>query len=162
MALRIDAAETAGRGHAGVFVVNPPDGVVDEFDYAFWKSNFGNVFEQGVGSGEQGEAASTALAEPVAQPVAHREEVAQAGELRLAGVAAVVPARRSSLASEVVANAPTRLQSDTALVAWLASRTAPKSRDEGAITSATHDQSVDAGEFCTALDHAFDLLGRAG
>jgi Planctomycete extracellular/Chlamydia polymorphic membrane protein (Chlamydia_PMP) repeat len=41
-----------------------PDGVVDELDYAFWKANFGNVLEQGAGSGEQGVQIANALTLP--------------------------------------------------------------------------------------------------
>ena len=47
-------------------VVGVPDGVVDGYDYEFWKSRFGNVLGQGAGSGEQGEGEVSALAEPVA------------------------------------------------------------------------------------------------
>ncbi len=138
-----------------------PDGVVDELDYAFWKANFGNVLELGAGGGEQGSSAE--LTGTAGQAGSGTQMLG--GELRLAEFAAVDPTRRSSpsgdeVFSEVVSSAS--LRSDAALVAWLASRTTPTSRDEGATASATLDQSAEGGEFCTALDRVFDMLGSAG
>jgi CSLREA domain-containing protein len=137
-----------------------PDGVVDELDYAFWKANFGNVLKLGAGGREQG--GSTELAGTAGQANSGTQMLS--GELRLAESAAVDPARRSApsgeeVFSEVASSAS--LRSDAALVAWLASRTAPKSRDDLAAASASHDERADPGEAGTALDRVFDLLGSA-
>jgi len=140
-----------------------PDGVVDELDYAFWKASFGNVLEAGGGAsslstaGQGSSGTREALAEPVAPGPSQL-----AGELRLAAPIVVDSAKRSSPADETIVNGKATtsdLRSDGALVAWLAARTTPKSRDDGAIASATHDQNAEEGEFCTALDRVFQLLG---
>jgi hypothetical protein len=152
-----------------------PDGVVDELDYAFWKANFGNVIQQGAGGREQGEADLRPGALSVGEGVDAVALVAAAnweGEAPAEPLPLLVEARReprpptldvksTSLRVRSHTNVNESTQSD-ALVAWLASRTAPKSRDDGAITSAAHDESSDAGEFCTASDRVFDLFGRAG
>jgi CSLREA domain-containing protein len=147
-----------------------PDGVVDELDYAFWKANFGNVLEQGAGSGEQG-------------------VVQMAGELGLAGSAGATettesventvasPARRSSPAvgaedfvltsSELsrrklssrhdVATVRGRTTHDEALVAWLARR-GDQHVSDGSGDELEHVDDTVADAVVGTLDEAFAAL----
>jgi hypothetical protein len=146
-----------------------PDGVVDEFDYAFWKASFGNVYEQGTASTEQG-----ALHENGEEPLA--------GELSLAGNGAggAEPFRAAAavLASDSAANsmAPAKRSSpaigrnenlfvprvDDALVIWSRRQTERANAESSDLTmrKAADEDAPRIGSGTAAIESAFALFGK--
>jgi hypothetical protein len=139
------------RADASGAVIGVPDGVVDEHDYAFWKSQFGTEMESGTGSAETGVQSRSAVWNA-------------AGELSLADDAAIPllgPARRSS-PSVVGEEARSGAAGSRALVAyflrtgdWMSGRPV-----EQAVVHSQGDDPIESG-VVGALDAAFAFLGRS-
>ncbi len=122
-----------------------PDGVVDELDYAFWKANFGNVLQQGSGSGEQG-------------------VVQLAGELRLAGSAGATEtteSRGDTVASPARRSSPAIGAEDFAFTSFKLGRQTDSPRHDAAIVRGrtTHDDALVAWLARRSEQHAPDDSG---
>jgi len=144
-------------------VVGVPDGVVDQLDYDFWKAHFGNVL--GAGGGALAEpvaaVASVLASQPPALPGVGLELRYEMFGADRSDIAENPPAEPGA-DGRVVTAATSDAQRVEALLAWLTARTAPKSRDDGAILFAIDDATGDVGEVCTVFDRVFDLLGSEG
>jgi hypothetical protein len=57
----------AGNGADGTGPGGMPDGIVDQFDYQFWKDNFGNVVDEGVGASSLGRTGNASITVPEPQ-----------------------------------------------------------------------------------------------
>jgi hypothetical protein len=119
-------------------VVGVPDGIVDEHDYAFWKSQFGNVLAAG----------STAVV----------------GEMELQ--AAVVESTAGQASSgtrgrwEVSRRAPNPALKMDVLLAWLAARSDDQQPEPAAWHELGEQDTAETVAVVLALEHVFELLGE--
>ncbi len=161
-----------------------PDGVVDVLDYAFWKSQFGNVLGPGAASGDQsvGEIAGELrlagdganASGPTALGSAGQADDRAGwgvGDLRSTGVRGrETRAQRGKTGAQQgdtsVRQEETRAQQvdarrSDALVHWLATRL-PHVATGDAADGPHHAAAAETTGDAPALDDAFELLGREG